>query len=114
MDELLRSPKEAADSNTAHRSADAMVNVSKKLKKFWEDKGRPFMHKLANFGHEHPITPMLYLALSACIGIGAVVANVYDLSYVVNMDGTDLCVVNETAVFERAVESVADTKKCQE
>ena len=106
MDELLHSSKVAADSNTARRSADAMANVSKKLKKFWEDKGRPFMHKLSNFGHEHPISPMLYLALSACIGIAAVVADVYDLSYVVNMNGTDLCVVNETAVFERAVESV--------
>lgn len=113
MDELLHGPKGTAAANMARRCADLLVDTGKKLtdwaektKIFWREKGRPFAHQLLTFGREHPIPPLMYLALSACIGIAAVVVNVYDVSYVVNMDGTDIGVVSETAVFERAVESV--------
>ena len=110
MDELLRSPKE---STAAGRVADVLLGAGKKIavmshkvRAFWKGPMTRFAHGLANFGRKYPISPLMYLALSACIGIGAVVVNVYDLSYVISMDGAPIGVVSETAVFERAVNSV--------
>lgn len=113
MDELLHGSRGTVVVDMAHRCADALVETGKRLsgwsertKRFWREKARPFSHKLLTFGREHPIHPVTYLALAACVGIAATVVNVYDLSYVVNVDGTDIGVVTDIAVFERAVQSV--------
>lgn len=52
------------------------------------------------------LSPLPFLALSAVIGVAAVVGTVYTPSYVVTVDGTDLGLVRNTSVFEQAVSRV--------
>ena len=114
MDELLREPQDLAQEQAEHSSAAVgaadwgkkLADWKRKAKIFWHETGAPLVHKLLTFGREHPITPPMFLAAAAAIGIGATVATVYDLSYVVFVDGQPIGAVREPAVFEQAVESV--------
>lgn len=125
MDELLRDPQDFDRDEPASRSAapglagalaaaagglDALGRTLTDWKEragiFWRDTAAPRVRQLQIFGREHPISPMVFLAVTAAVGIGAVVGTMYDLSYVVSVDGTPVGAVRDTAVFERAVASV--------
>lgn len=114
MDELLREPQDLVQERNHSQSTSGMwtefnrklVDWKEKSQRFLREVGAPLAHKLLTFGREHPITPPMFLAATAAIGIGAVVATVYDLSYVVSVDGQPIGAVRETAVFEQAMHSV--------
>ena len=124
MDELLRDPRGLGDekpsslrapklTGTFSSAAGALSDLGgtltgwrERAEIFWREKGEPMAHRLAELGRKHPVSPMVFLAVSAAIGIAAVVGTVYDLSYVVNVDGVAVGAVRDTAVFEQAVQSV--------
>lgn len=54
------------------------------------------------------MAPLPFLALSAVIGVAAIVGTMYLPAYVVTVDGTDVGVIRDRAVYERAAERVED------
>lgn len=66
-------------------------------------------HKLDNTfaGHKF-LSPLPFLAIAGVAAAALVVSTVYSPSYVVTVNGTDLGIVAEPAVFERAVDRVEE------
>ncbi len=54
------------------------------------------------------LSPLPFLAISAVVGVAAVVGTVYTPSYVVTVDGTDLGLVRNQAIFTQAMDRVED------
>lgn len=109
MDELLHEPRRLGE-------AGADLPLGKKLRGFaealqektalaWEE-AQPKLRVARKWLSEHPISPLVYLAVATAVGVGAVVSAVYSPSYVVNVDGVDIGVVSDPAVYEQAVSHV--------
>ena len=109
MDELLHEPRRLGE-------AGADLPLGKKLRGFaealqektalaWEE-AQPKLRVARRWLSEHPISPLVYLAVATAVGVGAVVSAVYSPSYVVNVDGVDIGVVSDPAVYEQAVSHV--------
>ena len=54
------------------------------------------------------MAPLPFLALTAVIGIAAVVGTMYTPAYVVTVDGVDVGLVRDQSVFRQAVERVEE------
>ena len=93
MDELLHEPRRLGE-------AGADLPLGKKLRGFaealqektalaWEG-AQPKLRVARKWLSEHPISPLVYLAVATAVGVGAVVSAVYSPCYVVNVDGVDI------------------------
>ena len=109
MDELLRTPRglELTESSRPNyeKLRGLMGTAKEKASAAWEVLRAP-AHAVADWVERHPISPAIYLAVTAVAGAAAVLATVYTPSYVVNLDGVDIGVVQDAAVYEQAVENV--------
>ena len=109
MDELLRTPRGLELPEVSHSYYEklrGLIGTAKeKAASAWEVLRAP-VHALADWAERHPISPAIYLAVTAAVSTAAVLGTVYTRSYVVNLDGVDIGVVQDAAVYERAVENV--------
>lgn len=109
MDELLRTPRGLELPEVSHSYYEklrGLIGTAKeKAAAAWEVLRTP-AHALADWAERHPISPAIYLAVTAAVSTAAVLGTVYTRSYVVNLDGVDIGVVQDAAVYERAVENV--------
>jgi len=109
MDELLRTPQRsglAEASRSCYEKLHGLIGSAKeRAAAAWEALRTP-AHGLADWAERHPISPALYLAVTAAVATTAVLTNVYTRSYVVNLDGKDIGVVQDAAVYQQAVENV--------
>ena len=114
MDEILRHPR--PDVGSAIKDSlhpEVPVALRKKSRKAFSAvraMGRgmcTLYHKLDNAfaGHKF-LSPLPFLALAGVVAAALVVGTVYSPSYVVTVNGSDLGIVSDPAVFERAVEHV--------
>ena len=109
MDELLRTPRRVGlgeASRPYYEKLRGLISGAKeKAAAAWEIMRVP-SHALADWAERHPISPALYLAVAAAVGTAGVLGAVYTRSWVVNLDGVDIGVVQDTGVYEQAVENV--------
>lgn len=111
MDELLRTPqRERAglreSSRPYYEKLRGLIGGAKeKAAAAWEVLRAP-SHAVADWMERHPVSPALYLAVATAVGTAAVLGAVYTQSWVVNLDGVDIGVVQDAAVYEQAVENV--------
>lgn len=113
MDELLRTPR-GLDLPERGRQAyeklygrlHGLIGAGReKAAAAWEVLRAP-VHALADWAERHPVSPALYLAVSGAVCAAAVLGAVYTRSYVVNLDGKDIGVVQDAAVYDRAAANV--------
>lgn len=83
--------------------ADAGADWSRGLRR----QGARVYHRACSAVAGKPkMSPLPFLALSAVVGVAAVVGTVYTPAYVVTVDGVDLGLVRDQRVFEQAEERV--------
>lgn len=109
MDELLHEPQRLGEAGAELPLRDKLLGFAEALREktgaAWEE-AQPRLRTARRWLSEHPLSPAVYLAVAAVVGVGAVVGAVYSPSYVVNVDGVDVGVVADPAVYEQAVENV--------
>lgn len=109
MDELLRAPQHsglAEASRPYYEKLHGLIGAAKeKAAAAWEVLRTP-VHAFADWAERHPVSPALYLAVTAAVATTAVLTNTYTRSYVINLDGQDIGVVQDAAVYARAAENV--------
>lgn len=111
MDEILRHPRPEVGSSITDvlhpEVPDALRKKSRKAFSAVRAIGRGFgtlYHKLDNtFAGRKILSPLPFLAFAGVVAAALVVGTVYSPSYVVTVDGSDLGIVSEPAVFEKAV-----------
>lgn len=104
MDELLHPSDEtsrAGGALTDHFSAAASAAREKAAAA--EDILRPRAKAAASWLRRNPISPLVFLAASAVIGVGAVVSTQYAPAYAVSVDGVNVGTVKNKLVFESIV-----------
>ena len=124
MDEILRAPQLNPPVRTPrkHDSAKAKAQASgeqgkDKLARFAQAAGaygrqlhlqgtRVYHRTHSALGGKKLLAPLPFLALTAVIGIAAVVGSVYTPGYVVTMNGVDLGIVRDPQVFAQVEERV--------
>jgi len=110
MDELLRSPKELPYSRRATDIVSGTGIFSNRFMRSFASLFRNTIgrccHYVMNFFDRHRITPLAFLAITLSVGVGATIANNYDDSFVVNVDGVDVGIVHNVSDFEHAIENV--------
>lgn len=108
MDELLRTPR-GIELPQLGRPVERLRGLAsaarEKTAAVWDVLRTP-VHAVADWVERNPISPALYLALSLTVGAGAVLGTMYTPSYVLNLDGVDIGVVQDQDVYEQAVENV--------
>lgn len=109
MDELLRTPRRsglAEASRSYYERLRRLIGAAReKTAAAWETLRTP-VHAVADWAERHPISPALYLAVTTVVATTAVLTNAYTRSYVVSLDGTDIGVVQDAAVYQQAAENV--------
>lgn len=111
MDELLRAPQQQRTGLTEvsrpyyEKLHGLFGSVKEMSSAAWEALRTP-VHAVADWMERHPISPALFLAVTTACATTAVLTNVYTRSYVVNLDGKDIGVVQDAAVYQQAVENV--------
>lgn len=109
MDELLRTPRSiglAEASRPLYEKLHGLAGAAReRAAAAWEVLRTP-AHAVADWMERHPISPALYLAVTTAVSTAMVLGTVYTRSYVVNLDGVDIGVVQDAAVYEQAVENV--------
>ena len=117
MDEILRHPRPnvgsaITDTLRPEAPANALRKKSRKAFSAVQALGRGFSavyHKLDNaLAGRKFLSPLPFLAIAGVAVAALVVGTIYSPSYVVTVDGNDLGIVSEPAVFERAVDHVED------
>jgi len=110
MDELLRGPQELP---LSRRATDIVSGTARFANRFWRSTTYIFRntvgrgcHHIMSFFDRHRITPLTFLVVSLSVGVGATIANNYDDSFVVNVDGVDVGIVHSVSDFEHAIENV--------
>ena len=122
MDEILHAPQNEFPLHRRRKGhsptgAERVERFKEQFSKFREeaaDCGRVLRLQGARVFHrawsavagKPKLSPLPFLALSAVIGVAAVVGTVYTPSYVVTVDGADLGLVRSQSVFEQAMERV--------
>ena len=115
MDEILRRPRTDVGSTITDAlhpevTADALRKNSRKAFSAVRALGRGISclyHKLDNaFLGRKILGPLPFLAIAGVVAAALVVSTVYSPSYVVTVDGSDLGIVADPVVFERAVDHV--------
>ena len=115
MDEILRRPRTdvgsaITDSLRSEASDNALRKKSRKAFSAVRLLGHGIAclyHKLDNafFGRKI-LSPLPFLAIAGVVAAALVVSTVYSPSYVVTVNGSDLGIVADPVVFERAVDHV--------
>lgn len=109
MDELLRTPRGIGlteASRPFYEKLHGLAGAAKeKAAAAWEVLRFP-VHAAADWMERHPISPALYLAVTTAAATAMVLSTVYTRSYVVNLDGKDIGVIQDAAVYEHAAENV--------
>ena len=124
MDEILHSPQRELPRRRQRKgSAPAGGERAERLKerfaKFMDAAGarsqvlrrqgaRVYHRAWSAMAGKPKMAPLPFLAISAVIGVAAVVGTMYTPAYVVTVDGTDVGVVRDQAVFEQAEARVED------
>lgn len=124
MDEILHSPQRELPRRRQRKgSAPAGGERAERLKerfaKFMDAVGarsqvlrrqgaRVYHRAWSAMAGKPKMAPLPFLAISAVIGVAAVVGTMYTPAYVVTVDGTDVGVVRDQAVFEQAEARVED------
>ena len=117
MDEILRHPRPnvgsaITDTFRPEAPANALRKKSRKAFSAVQALGRGFSavyHKLDNaLAGRKFLSPLPFLAIAGVAVAALVVGTIYSPGYVVTVDGNDLGIVSEPAVFERAVDHVED------
>lgn len=109
MDELLRGPRDLGAAEAQPSLQERWQNFTGAVRErsavIWEAV-RPPLRAVQGWLERHPVSPMLYLAVAAAVGAAAIVNTAYVPSYVVNLDGADIGVVEDPATYQLAVASV--------
>ena len=127
MDEILRAPQEefplhtqrkgrAPSAQGGREKAERAGERFRKLMEAGAAQGRVFRlqgirvyHRTRSAVAGRPkMAPLPFLALTAVIGIAAVVGTMYTPAYVVTVDGVDVGLVRDQSVFRQAVERVEE------
>ena len=127
MDEILRAPQEEFPLHTQRKGrapyaqggrekAERAGERFRKLMEAGAAQGRVFRlqgirvyHRTRSAVAGRPkMAPLPFLALTAVIGIAAVVGTMYTPAYVVTVDGVDVGLVRDQSVFRQAVERVEE------
>lgn len=109
MDELLRTPRGiglAEASRPFYNKLHGLIDAAKEKAAAAWDVLRIPAHTVADWMELHPISPALYLAVTTAAATTMVLSTVYTRSYVVNLDGVDIGVVQDAAVYQQAAENV--------
>lgn len=110
MDEILHLPREneKASPRLPLRARLAEWNgQAERAVEGWRQKHARTLARLDGvLNGRRLLGPLPFLAIMSVVGVAAVVGTVYTSSYVVSVDGVELGVVKEPAVFERVVEQV--------
>lgn len=109
MDELLRTPQRtglAEASRPYYEKLHGLIGAAKEKAAAAWDVLRTPVHAVADWAQRHPISPALFLAVTTAAATTAVLTNVYTRSYVINLDGKDIGVVQDAGVYQQAVENV--------
>ncbi len=113
MDEILRYPRPEVGSTITEAlrpevSANALRKKSRKAFSAVRAIGRgisALYHALDNtYIYRKVLSPLPFLAIAGVVVASLVISTLYRPSYVVSVDGKELGIVSEPAVFERAVE----------
>ena len=109
MDELLRGSHDlgaaALQPSLSERLLGLTAAVQEKAAAAWES-ARPVLRTVQTWAERHPLSPAVFLAVTSAVGAAALVGTIYTPSYVINLDGMDIGVVEDTAVYYRAASSV--------
>lgn len=109
MDELLRGPhalNEAAVQPSPQEKWQSFTGALRERAAVIWEAVRPPLRTVQSWVERHPVSPMLYLTVAAALGAAAIIKTAYVPSYVLNLDGVNVGVVQDTAVYDRAVASV--------
>ena len=124
MDEILRAPQSEFPLPRRRKDhgpdgAERVERLKERLSVFREEaadysrvlklQGARVYHRAWSAVAGKPkLSPLSFLALSAALGVAAVVGTVYTPSFVVTVDGTDVGLVRSPGVFQQTVERVEE------
>ena len=124
MDEILHSPQRELPrrrqrKGSAPAGGERAERLKERFSKFMDAagarsevlrrQGTRIYHRVSSALAGKPkMAPLPFLAISAVIGVGAVVSTLYSPAYVVTVDGADVGVVRDQAVYEQAAARVED------
>lgn len=109
MDELLHGPHEMVHEEAQSWTQTQLPGFGSVLRERLSAVRRfltPPLRAVENWAERHPISPILYLAVTVAAGAAAVICTAYTPSYVINLDGKDIGVVMDPAVYDQAVMNV--------
>ena len=122
MDEILHSPQQEFPprrlrKDHTRKGGERVERLKERFSQFMEtgaarSRGlhrqgvRVYHRVLSTVAGKPKMTPLPFLALSAVVGVAAVVGSVYTPSYVVTVGGVDVGIVRDQKVFEQAEERV--------
>ena len=124
MDEILHSPQRELPRRRQRKGSvpageERAERLKERFSKFMDAAGarsqvlhrqgtRVYHRAWSAIAGKPKMAPLPFLAISAVIGVAAVVGTMYTPAYVVTVDGTDVGVVRDQAVFEQAEARVAE------
>ena len=124
MDEILHSPQRELPrrrqrKGSAPAGGERAERLKERFSKFMDAagarsevlrrQGTRIYHRVSSALAGKPkMAPLPFLAISAVIGVGAVVSTLYSPAYVVTVDGADVGVVRDQAVYEQAAARVRE------
>lgn len=109
MDELLRGPHDLGAAEARPTLQERWESFAGALRErsaaVWR-MVRPPLRAFRSWLERHPISPAVYLATAALVGVVAVVNTAYVPSYVLNLNGVNVGVVENPAIYEQVVNNV--------
>ena len=124
MDEILHSPQRELPRRRQRKGSvpageERAERLKERFSKFMDAAGarsevlrrqgtRVYHRAWSAIAGKPKMAPLPFLAISVVIGVAAVVGTMYTPAYVVTVDGTDVGVVRDQAVFEQAAARVEE------